>query len=162
MLVEEAQSGRLLSLCCIRCLFDDAQVESVNSCGGLLSRTSVLCRSVIRRPCRKRLRVHNKTLVKTNFASDLVLVRETGHSSAHIRSAPLIARSLGPTWVPTGADRTQVGPMLATWVLISGSSLVVYAKLYNDLIIHFTSRAACIFTNIWTTWSHKHIVMGLW
>ena len=25
----------------------------------------------------------------------------------------LIARFMGPTWGPTGADRTQVGPMLA-------------------------------------------------
>ena len=27
---------------------------------------------------------------------------------------------MGPTWDPTGADRTQVGPMLATWILLSG------------------------------------------
>ena len=29
----------------------------------------------------------------------------------------------GPTWDPPGADRTQVGPMWATWTLLSG---------YND------------------------------
>ena len=32
----------------------------------------------------------------------------------------LIARSLGPTWGPSGADRTQVGPMLAPGTLLSG------------------------------------------
>ena len=32
----------------------------------------------------------------------------------------LIARSMGPTWGPSGADRTQVGPMLAPWTLLSG------------------------------------------
>ena len=32
----------------------------------------------------------------------------------------LIARFLGPTWGPSGADRTQVGPMLAPWTLLSG------------------------------------------
>ena len=32
----------------------------------------------------------------------------------------LIARSMGPTWSPSGADRTQVGPMLAPWTLLSG------------------------------------------
>ena len=32
----------------------------------------------------------------------------------------LIARLMGPTWGPSGADRTQVGPMLAPWTLLSG------------------------------------------
>ena len=32
----------------------------------------------------------------------------------------LIARLMWPTWGPPGADRTQVGPMLATWTLLSG------------------------------------------
>ena len=32
----------------------------------------------------------------------------------------LIARFMGPTCDPSGADRTQVGPMLAPWNLLSG------------------------------------------
>ena len=32
----------------------------------------------------------------------------------------LIAWFMGPTWGPSGADRTQVGPMLALWTLLSG------------------------------------------
>ena len=32
----------------------------------------------------------------------------------------LIARLMGPTWGPSGADRTQVGSMLAPWTLLSG------------------------------------------
>ena len=32
----------------------------------------------------------------------------------------LIARFVGSTWGPSGADRTQVGPMLAPWTLLSG------------------------------------------
>ena len=36
---------------------------------------------------------------------------------------PLIARFMGPTWGPSGADRTQVGPMLAPWTLLSGSCI---------------------------------------
>ena len=35
--------------------------------------------------------------------------------------ATLIARFVGPTWGPSGADRTQVGPMLAPWTLLSGN-----------------------------------------
>ena len=40
----------------------------------------------------------------------------------HNRTAKisLIARFMGPTWGPSGADRTQVGPMLAPWTLLSG------------------------------------------
>ena len=32
----------------------------------------------------------------------------------------LIARFMGLTWGPPGADRTQVGPMLAPWSLRNG------------------------------------------
>ena len=34
----------------------------------------------------------------------------------------LIARFMGPSWGPSGADRAQVGPMLAPWTLLSGLS----------------------------------------
>ena len=36
----------------------------------------------------------------------------------------LIARFMGPTWGPSGADRTQVGPMLDPWTLLSGIFLL--------------------------------------
>ena len=36
-----------------------------------------------------------------------------------------IARFMGPTWGPSGADRTKVGPMLAPWNLLSG---VIFAS----------------------------------
>ena len=36
-------------------------------------------------------------------------------------AATLIARFMGPTWGSSGADRTQVGPMLAPWTLLSGT-----------------------------------------
>ena len=32
----------------------------------------------------------------------------------------LIGRFMGPPWGPSGADRTQMGPMLAPWTLLSG------------------------------------------
>ena len=32
----------------------------------------------------------------------------------------LIARCMGPSWGPPGDDRTQMGPMLAPWTLLSG------------------------------------------
>ena len=32
----------------------------------------------------------------------------------------LITRFMGPTWGPPGADKTQLGPMLAPWISLSG------------------------------------------
>ena len=40
---------------------------------------------------------------------------------------PQIARFMGPTWGPSGADRTQVGSMLAPWTLLSGSLYMIMA-----------------------------------
>ena len=37
----------------------------------------------------------------------------------------LIARFMAPTWGPSGADSTQVGPMLAPWTLLSGIYFVL-------------------------------------
>ena len=42
----------------------------------------------------------------------------------------LIASFTGPTWGPSGADRTQVGPMLAPWTLLFG------------IVFHFESMAS--------------------
>ena len=41
---------------------------------------------------------------------------------------PLIVRFMGPTWGPSGADRTQVCPMLAPWTLLSGTAPMTWAK----------------------------------
>ena len=43
----------------------------------------------------------------------------------------LIARFMGPTWDPSGADRTQVGPILAPWTLLSGIIFAI-AKLHHN------------------------------
>ena len=44
----------------------------------------------------------------------------------------LIARFMGPTWGPSGADRTQVGPILAPWTLLSGSRFA-FQQRYNGM-----------------------------
>ena len=43
-----------------------------------------------------------------------------------------IARFMGPTWGPSGADRTQMGPMLAPWTLLSG--WLWYGSLLVDAV----------------------------
>ena len=45
----------------------------------------------------------------------------------------LIARLMEPTWGPSGADRTQAGPMLAPRTLLSGYEMTV--KLTRDLYV---------------------------
>ena len=64
----------------------------------------------------------------------------------------LITRFMGPTWSPSGADRTQIGPMLAPWNLLSGEGCVKsiinqpnleydytdYMKHYTVLMKHYT------------------------
>ena len=43
-----------------------------------------------------------------------------GHQQPHmILAISLIARFMEPSWGPSGADRTQMGPMLAPWTLLS-------------------------------------------
>ena len=44
-----------------------------------------------------------------------------------------ITRFMGPTWAPSGADRTQVGPVLAPWTLLSGTH---WQFLYLDTDIN--------------------------
>ena len=41
------------------------------------------------------------------------------------QSESLIARFMGPTWGPSGADRTQVSSMLAPWTLLSGMAITM-------------------------------------
>ena len=47
----------------------------------------------------------------------------------------LIARFMGPTWGPSGADRTQVGPMLAPWTLLSGCLGSSYFPINRELSV---------------------------
>ena len=51
-------------------------------------------------------------------------------------NSSLIARFMGPTWGPSGADRTQVGPMLAPWTLLSGILRRVVPLTYAYIVIH--------------------------
>ena len=50
-------------------------------------------------------------------------------SSIGVASGTLIARFMGPTWGPPGADRPQVGLMWATWTLLSGQQVVTWTKV---------------------------------
>ena len=53
----------------------------------------------------------------------------------HLGFYSLIARFMGPTWGPNGADSTKVGPMWATRNLLSG--YVSYLPFHNDSLVRW-------------------------
>ena len=66
----------------------------------------------------------------------------------------LIAIFMGPTWGPPGAARTQVGPMLATWTLLSGISSFNCFFFWYELLLEVLSYTVCCHT-------HTHYVLEL-
>ena len=73
----------------------------------------------------------------------------------------LIARFMGPTWGPTGIDRTQVGPMLAQWTLLSGMchmfswiQLKLIRQTSNEPFFLFRCIFADIFRNFFVHQTH--------
>ena len=56
-----------------------------------------------------------------------------------------IAKFMGPTWGPSGADRTQVGPLFAPWTLLSErvyfgmntSKLWEYSQRHYSMTFHY-------------------------
>ena len=57
----------------------------------------------------------------------------------------LIARFMGPKWGPSGADRTQVGPMLASWTLLSGIMSLDHNKSNTIGLLRRSSKSSLIF-----------------
>ena len=55
----------------------------------------------------------------TNVTTSLLQSKGACHLVAIAGAIILIAKFMGPTWGPSGADSTQMGPMLAPWTLLS-------------------------------------------
>ena len=58
--------------------------------------------------------------INTSHQKSTPVVKSRCNINQDIWISSLIARIIGPTWGPSGADRTQVGPILAPWTLLSG------------------------------------------
>ena len=67
----------------------------------------------------------------------------------NIQEVTLIARFMGPTWGPSGADRTQVGPMLAPWTLLSGDLWLLARVVSNQLPLRSVISAICLVYNFY-------------
>ena len=52
----------------------------------------------------------------------------------------LIARFMGTTWGPSGADRTQVGPMSAPWTMLSGFAWYELDPVMDILLVYCWTR----------------------
>ena len=55
----------------------------------------------------------------------------------HVRILTQIAKFIGPTWGPPGSCRPQMGPMLASWTLLS-------EDIYQTITKHKKTLTACI------------------
>ena len=74
---------------------------------------------------------------------------------------------MGPTWGPSGADKAQVGPMLAPWTLLSR---LYPMKLSTELncfwILHRASqwycRGVCKISNWFDIWQRSYVLKISW
>ena len=79
----------------------------------------------------------------------------------HLTSSPLhsiinlIAKFIRPAWGLPGADRTQVGPMFAPWVLLSGDIQFVL----NRDITYF--HVSCLLYNLWDQFSTVYFIWNV-
>ena len=65
---------------------------------------------------------------------------------------------MGPTWGPSGADRTQVGPMLAPWTLLSGLSYIIWYITSHHIIYYIiTDHISNIYLILYTSYVTPHI-----
>ena len=95
------------------------------------------------------------------FVISVFIVHKLVYQLAAFQS--LIARFMGPTWGSSGADRSQVGPMLAPWTLLSGMcwtsvSNIVHWKNVHQLSLHCVAIAHSVFKqgSQVLTWSIPH------
>ena len=59
---------------------------------------------------------------------------------------------MGPTWGPAGADRTQMGPMLAPWTLLYGMVLPYWGLCCDMWAIWDSSKYNINLWRHWITW----------
>ena len=62
---------------------------------------------------------HSRDVCFVVFRGDIWTLEQTTGCLLYQPPYTLITRFMGPTWGPSGSDRTQVGPMLAPWILLS-------------------------------------------
>ena len=83
----------------------------------------------------------------------------------------LIARFMGPTWGPSGADRTHVGPIWAPWTLLSGLLLgeqyqwiSARKTLAMELCLFFCTNPSILYHKLLTHWllADMAVILKIW
>ena len=69
------------------------------------------------RPLKRHCNVNSKNSLYFNDMHNLAFYSNNMRLNS---KQSLIAKFMGPIWGPSGADRFQVGPLLAPWTLLSG------------------------------------------
>ena len=62
---------------------------------------------------------------------------------------------MGPTWGPSGADRSQMGPMLALWTLLSGNTVISQPWAWITFITWRPDQNDSLKQ---TTWQHGDVI----
>ena len=71
--------------------------------------------------------------------------------------AILIKKNLTPTWGPAGAGRTHLGPVLATWNLLSGEAYInSQLKLRYFTAWHIWNRVLFIYIYVLALSAHQY------
>ena len=97
------------------------------------------------RVCKYRQRGCYSTLCSYIYRKISVAMMPNLYSVTSQWIVSLIARFMGPTWGPSGADRTQVGPMLALWTLLSGMCRFSSYQSCNIFFILFSFHISSSF-----------------
>ena len=94
------------------------------------------------------------------YTSVLANIAALGKNRNDCVLGTLIARFVGPTWGPSGPDRTQVGPMLAPWTLLSGDQNIIAQNIYIVKIINRYKQSLSrlkVFDIMQATWTSRRI-----
>ena len=81
-------------------------------------------------------------------------------SNTNLALPSLIAKFMGPTWGPSGANRTQVGPMLAPWTLLAG--LFLSGPNHLQICIEHSSDTAMLCAKFQNDWAIEPDVINKW
>ena len=91
--------------------------------------------------------------VKESLIGWAQIRNQSCHSTLHV-TLTRIARFMGPTWDPSGSDRTQVGPMLAPWTLLSGNLPATRDAKQRKTAMCSVNHALCI---VFRNWHQQYI-----
>ena len=84
------------------------------------------------------------TYMESKLSSDFIDI----YSSQKAETLFLIARFTGPTWGPPGSCQPQMGPMSASWTLLSGTCFIKLRFPWTMKGVFSISRRAFIHKNV--------------